>query len=89
MPHGQKVGIHGWVYGYGLHITTTASGFPIIAITDTAKVSEKTVLDQTTPPLIQRNIGYLVADDGLYRSEPNRTIGKTGTVTHHTGTAFE
>ena len=74
----SKSGYHGWVYGYGLHITTTASGFPIIAITDTAKVSEKTVLDQTTPLLIQRHIGYLVADDGytdLNRIEQLATQG--------------
>ena len=74
----SKSGYHGWVYGYGLHITTTASGFPIIAITDTAKVSEKTVLDQITPPLIQRNIGYLVADDGYTDLNRIEQLAKQG-----------
>lgn len=74
----SKSGYHGWVYGYGLHITTTASGFPIIAIADTAKVSEKTVLDQTTPPLIQRNIGYLVADDGYTDLNRIEQLAKQG-----------
>ena len=74
----SKSGYHGWVYGYGLHITTTAHGFPIIAITDTAKVSEKTILDQTTPTLIQRNIGYLVADDGYTDLNRTEQLAKQG-----------
>lgn len=74
----SKSGYHGWVYGYGLHITTTACGFPIIAITDTAKVSEKTVLDQTTPLLIRRNIGYLVADDGYTDLNRIEQLAKQG-----------
>ena len=74
----SKSGYHGWVYGYGLHITTTAHGFPIIAITDTAKVSEKAILDQTTAPLIQRNIGYLVADDGYTDLTRTQQLAKQG-----------
>ena len=35
----------GWVYGYGLHLTTTASGFPRLAKVHTGSVSEKAVLD--------------------------------------------
>lgn len=31
----------GWVYGYGLHLTTTANGFPRLADVWTASVSEK------------------------------------------------
>lgn len=74
----SKSGYHGWVYGYGLHITTTAHGFPIIAITDTAKVSEKAILDQTTAPLIQRNIGYIVADDGYTDLTRTQQLAKQG-----------
>ena len=71
----------------GLHLTTTASGFPIIAITDTAKVNEKTILDQTTPTLIQRNIGYIVADDGYTDLDRIEQLAKQGGVTHHTSQA--
>lgn len=74
----SKSGYHGWVYGYGLHITTTAHGFPIITIADTAKVSEKAILDQTTAPLIQRNIGYLVADDGYTDLTRTQQLAKQG-----------
>ena len=54
----------GWVYGYGLHLTTTASGFPRLAKVYTASVSERAVLDQQMDPLLARNIRYIVADAG-------------------------
>lgn len=54
----------GWVYGYGLHLTTTASGFPRLAKVYTASVSEKAVLDQQMDPLLVRNIRYIAADAG-------------------------
>ena len=54
----------GWVYGYGLHLTTTASGFPRLAKVYTASVSEKAILDQTMDSLLARNIRYIVADAG-------------------------
>ena len=54
----------GWVYGYGLHLTTTASGFPILVSVYTASVSEKAALDQKIEFLLERNIGYVVGDGG-------------------------
>ena len=54
----------GWVYGYGLHLTTTASGFPRLAQVHTASVSEKAVLDQKMETLLARNIRYIAADAG-------------------------
>lgn len=54
----------GWVYGYGLHLTTTASGFPRLAKVYTASVSEKAVLDQQMDPLLARHIRYIAADAG-------------------------
>jgi hypothetical protein len=54
----------GWVYGYGLHLTTTASGFPRLAKVYTASISEKAVLDQKIEALIERNIRYIAADAG-------------------------
>ena len=54
----------GWVYGYGLHLTTTASGFPRLAQVHTASVSEKAVLDQKMEALLERNIRYIAADAG-------------------------
>ena len=54
----------GWVYGYGLHLTTTANGFPRFADVWTASVSEKTGLDHKIEALSARNIRYIVADAG-------------------------
>ena len=54
----------GWVYGYGLHLTTTASGFPRLAAVYTGSVSEKAVLDHKTEALLARNIRYVTADAG-------------------------
>ena len=70
----------GWVYGYGLHLTTTASGFPRLAKVHTGSVSEKAVLDQKTEALFARNIRYITADAGVYRPQPGRAIGKPGGV---------
>jgi hypothetical protein len=54
----------GWVYGYGLHLTTTASGFPRLAAVYTGSVSEKAGLDHKTDALLERNIRYITADAG-------------------------
>ena len=54
----------GWVYGYGLHLTTTANGFPRFAGVWTASVSEKAGLDHKIEALSDRNIRYIVADAG-------------------------
>ena len=41
-----KSGYHGWVYGYGLHLTTTRHGFPIMFDVLPANVNERKVLDK-------------------------------------------
>lgn len=32
----KKSGYHGWVYGYGIHLTTTQAGFPVLMEVETA-----------------------------------------------------
>jgi hypothetical protein len=54
----------GWVYGYGLHLTTTANGFPLLASVYTASVNERTALDVKIDALLARNIAYIIADAG-------------------------
>ena len=54
----------GWVYGYGLHLTTTTSGFPRLAKVYTGSVSDKAGLDHQTEALLARNIRYIAADAG-------------------------
>lgn len=54
----------GWVYGYGLHLTTTTNGLPRLADVYTASVSEKTGLDHKIEAYKTRNIKFIVADAG-------------------------
>jgi hypothetical protein len=40
-----KSGYHGWVYGYGLHLTCNRAGFPKLVQVETAAVSESQVIE--------------------------------------------
>lgn len=68
----------GWVYGYGLHLTTTANGFPRFANVWTASVSEKTGLDHKIEALSARNIRYIVADAGYTNFARVQTHAENG-----------
>jgi hypothetical protein len=37
----SKSAYHGWVYGYGLHLTCNQAGFPMLILVETATFSEK------------------------------------------------
>ena len=54
-------GYHGWVYGYGLHLTCTRAGFP-------ANVNERKVLDAQGPRLVKNGVRCIVGDSG-YRDK--------------------
>lgn len=60
----SKSGYHGWVYGYGLHLTTTHSGFPVMFHVEPANVNERNVLDTKKEKLIDRGTRCIVADNG-------------------------
>ena len=60
----SKSGYHGWVYGYGLHLTTTRSGFPVMFQVLPANVNERNVLDTKKEKLIDRGTRCIVADNG-------------------------
>jgi hypothetical protein len=42
----SKSGYHGWVYGYGLHLTCNHHAFPALVQVETASVAETTVMVQ-------------------------------------------
>jgi len=42
----SKSGYHGWVYGYGLHITCNRHSFPKLAQVETGSISESQVVDE-------------------------------------------
>ena len=60
----SKSGYHGWVYGYGLHLTTTHTGFPVMFHVEPANVNERNVLDIKKEKLIDRGTRCIVADNG-------------------------
>lgn len=49
----SKSGYHGWVYGYGLHLTCTQAAFPALVQVETAAVAETTVIDQKAKILLE------------------------------------
>ena len=59
---------HGWVYGYGLHLTTTRHGFPVMFDILPANVNERKVLDKKQHRLLAKSIRCLIADAG-YRDK--------------------
>jgi len=42
----SKSAYHGWVYGYGVHLTCSLAGFPKLVQVETASVSESQVIDE-------------------------------------------
>ena len=77
---GSKRKYCGWVYGYGLHLTVSEGGFPLLAFVDTASVSEKAVLDLKTESMVDRNIGYIVADGGYTDLKRVKALAKKGVL---------
>jgi len=64
-----KSAYHGWVYGYGLHITCTDAAFPILVQVETAACSEGTVLDQKAEVILRHLCPTcLTADDGYTKA---------------------
>ena len=60
----SKSGYHGWVYGYGLHLTGIRNGFPVMFHVLPANVNERKVLDTKKDRLIEKGVRCIVADNG-------------------------
>lgn len=77
----SKSAYHGWVYGYGLHITCTEAAFPLLVQVETAAVSEGAVLDQKAALILHRLCPTAVAaDDGYTKAMRIRQWAKEGVV---------
>jgi len=74
----SKSAYHGWVFGYGLHITCTSSGFPVMLEADTASVSEQEVMDREEEDILSENIGYLVGDNGYTSFQRTKRYAQEG-----------
>ena len=76
-----KSAYHGWVYGYGLHVTCTENGFPRLVQVETASVSESQVLDEKEAHILKHLDPYSVmADDAYTKAMRIRNWAKAGVV---------
>ena len=60
----SKSGYHGWVFGYGLHLTGIRNGFPVMFQVLPASVNERKVLDTKKDRLLERGVRCIVTDNG-------------------------
>lgn len=62
----SKSGYHGWVYGYGLHLTTNAAGFPILIEVETASFSEKQAIERKQDRIVHHLKPHNICGDDAY-----------------------
>jgi hypothetical protein len=62
----SKSGYHGWVYGYGLHITCNEAAFPALVQVETGAISESKVIDQKADRIINELSPLTLAADNSY-----------------------
>lgn len=62
----KKSAYHGWVYGYGIHLTTTQAGFPVLMEVETASFSEKQALARKEETLLNQIKPQTVCGDDAY-----------------------
>ena len=77
----SKSGYHGWVYGYGLHLTDNRAGFPKLAQGETGAVAASPVLDEQAERIIH-TLGpdTLTGDDSYTRASRIRQWAKQGVL---------
>jgi len=77
----SKSGYHGWVYGYGLHMTCNSAAFPAIVQVETAAIAESTVIEQKAPTFLQSlRPATLAADNSYAQVKRIRRWAKQGVV---------
>jgi len=62
----KKSAYHGWVYGYGLHLTTTQAGFPVLMEVETARFSEKEAIERKEECILKHIKPDTVCGDDAY-----------------------
>ena len=73
----SKSGYHGWVYGYGLHLTGIRNGFPVMFHVLPANVNERKVLDTKKDRLIEKGVRCIVADNGYVDKKRQAIFAET------------
>jgi hypothetical protein len=62
----SKSGYHGWVYGYGLHLTSNSAGFPILVEVETATFSEKQAIERKQDQILHHLNPFTICGDDAY-----------------------
>jgi hypothetical protein len=77
----DKSGYHGWVYGYGVHVTSNQAGFPKLIEVETAAFSEKQALEAKETALLDTlQPDTLTGDDGYTKALRIRRWAQCGVV---------
>jgi hypothetical protein len=77
----KKSAYHGWVYGYGLHLTSTQAGFPVLIEVETASFSETAALGRKeTAILTKLKPQSLCGDDAYTKASRIRRWAKQGVI---------
>lgn len=77
----SKSGYHGWVYGYGIHLTTTQAGFPVLMEVETAAFSEKEALERKEAVILnQVKPDTFCGDDAYTKAMRIRRWAKQGVI---------
>jgi hypothetical protein len=77
----SKSGYHGWVYGYGLHLTSTQAGFPVLLEVETATFSEKEALERKQETIwCQLKPDTLCGDDAYTQALRIRNWARMGVI---------
>ena len=69
----SKSGYHGWVYGYGLHLTCIRNGFPVMFQVLPANVNERKALDTKKGRFLEKGVRCIVTDNG-YVDKKRQTV---------------
>jgi len=62
----SKSAYHGWVYGYGLHLTSNTAGFPFLIEVETATFSEKQAISRKESLILHQLKPETVCGDDAY-----------------------
>ena len=77
----SKSGYHGWVYGYGLHMTCNDAALPVKVQVETAAISESDVIDQKADTILDDLQPDTLSGDNAYAKAMRvRNWAKRGVV---------
>lgn len=77
----KKSAYHGWVYGYGIHLTSTRAGFPVLVEVETASFSETAAIERKEDVILnQLKPDTFCGDDAYTKAMRIRQWAKQGVI---------